>query len=244
MQLENGTYTARPLPPGDGAASIYESQGGALMLALKFAITDGPTLTARVCLVNKDGAVNTNNLARLREWSGWDGADPYWFMETDLSGVDVELVIENEEYQGKVSPSVKWINKPGTGGGAKLPDAADKRAILAKYGNFFRALAGGTKPAPKPAAPPSTPPARPSAPPARTAPSAPPPKAHTQATAWAVMSEKAEAAGMKQEQIEARWYEFVDATGMNQAAMTPEGWAQIEKAILDAAADGTLSMPF
>ena len=94
----------------------------------------------------------------------------------------------------------------------------------------------------KPAA--SAPPSRPAVPPERPDRATPPPNAHTQATAWAVMTEKAETAGMRQEQIEARWFEFVDATGMNQAAMTPEGWAQVEKAILDAAADGTLAMPF
>lgn len=227
MQLENGTYRARPVS-GEGAASVYESKGGALMLAQKFAIDGGPTITSQTCLVNKSGAVTTRTLDDLKSLFGWNGVDPTWFMETDLSGVEVDLVIENEEYEGKVYPKVKWVNKPGAGGGYKLPESADKKALLAKYGSKFRALAGPQPAATRTPPPPATkPPARPA--PATTA-AAPAKKASSQATAWALLQEKA--GTISQDQVEKYWFGFIDATGMDQAEMTPEGWAQVEAAII------------
>jgi hypothetical protein len=225
MQLENGTYQARPLA-GEWA-SVYETEGGALMLAMKFQLADGQLISAWVCLAGgqdskNPGMVLENAVKSLREWSGWDGADPTWFMEVDLSGVDVDLVIENEVWQGKASPKVKWINKPGSGGGAKLPET-DRRAIAAKYGAKFRALAGGVPPKPRPAGQMAPPP---SAPPTRPAPAPAKPVA-TQASAWA----KLNTLGAGTADLEALWFRFVDATGMDQAEMTLEGWAQVETAI-------------
>lgn len=45
---------------------------------------------------------------------GWEGDDI-----TDLSGVErneVQLVVEHDEYEGKVRAKVAWVNKPGGGG--------------------------------------------------------------------------------------------------------------------------------
>src|SRR5579862_677136 len=45
---------------------------------------------------------------------GWTGDDI-----TDLSGIErneVQLVVENEEYEGKVHARVAWVNLPGGGG--------------------------------------------------------------------------------------------------------------------------------
>ena len=235
MQMENGTYAAKPVSAAEGGASVYESQGGALMLAIRFALEGGGQITARVCLVNKDGALNTKNIERCREWSGWDGSDPYWFMETDLSGIDVELVVENEEYEGKTFPSVKWINKPGSGGGKALPDAADRKAVLAKYGAKFRAVAGGVAPV-KPVAPAAPAPA---APPIRKPAAA---TAATQATAWAKF--QAKFGNLKDNARDELWFTFVDATGMDQADMTPAGWAQVETAIAAHTGPTAADMPF
>ena len=140
MNIADGTYAARP-----GAASVYESQGGALVLALVVKLTDGPELKSYHTLVNKDGVINTRTVDNLKAWSGWDGADPFWFMERDLSAVDVEVVIANEPGYSdptRMYPKVKWVNPPGGGMGG-VPDAADRRTVLAKYGAKFRALSGG-----------------------------------------------------------------------------------------------------
>lgn len=57
---------------------------------------------------------------------GWEGDDI-----TDLSGIErneVQLVVEQEEYEGKRRARVQWVNKPGGGGIAiKAPlDEAEK----------------------------------------------------------------------------------------------------------------------
>lgn len=249
MQLENGTYAAHP-----GAATIEEAKSGALMLYIMMNIDGGPSLRSSHCLVNKEGVVMTKCISRLKEWAtGWDGSDPYWFMENDLSGIAVEVVVENEpgyNDPSKMYPTVKWVNAPGSGGGGALPEAADKKLVMAKYGAKFRAIAGGVAVTPTratPAAPVAQTPA-----PSRPAPSTPPPArkvatvAHTQATAWAKLNELG--AGMPAAELESRWFSFIDATGMDQADMTPEGWAKVEEQIADYFAgkevDTAENMPF
>ena len=242
MQMENGSYAARMIKPDQGAASVYETESGALMLALKFQIAgDGPIITARQCLVSGRNAKNPstvmeNAIKSLKSWSGWDGSDPYWFIDTDLSEIDVELVVENESYQDqqgntRTGPSVKWINKPGSGAGKALPDAADRKLILAKYGSKFRALSGGV-PAKAPA---------PRAPTAAPAPTAPPARKRTakeaMEAAWAAL-EKA-TPDTEQAIRETRWFALIDETGSPADALTPEVWDAIRAKI-----ESTADLPF
>jgi hypothetical protein len=251
MNIADGTYAARP-----GAASVYESEKGALVLAIMMKIADGVELKSYHTLVLADGTVNTRTVDNLKSWSGWDGADPYWFMDQDLSAVDVEVVVAHEPGftdKSKMFAKIKWVNAPGGGSGG-MPEAADRRAVLAKYGAKFRAVAGGT---PVGAGAPAVGrsgggaiaptvgrsggqavapvqanlphrddlpcPARSVAAPVRT-------KAGvTQAVAWGRMCVLG--AQLPQGDREAIWFEAVDATGMDQADMTPEGWAQVLAAI-------------
>ena len=109
--MENGVYAARPK-----AASVYESEKGALVLALVHALEGGVDIKSYHGLTTRDGAVNTRCVEDLKKWSGWDGCDPYWFMDTDLTGIAVELVVENEpgfSDASKLYPKVKWVNPPG-----------------------------------------------------------------------------------------------------------------------------------
>ena len=228
MNIADGTYAARP-----GAASVYESQGGALVLALVVKVADGPELKSYHTLVNKDGAINTRTVDNLKAWSGWDGADPFWFMEHDLSNVEVEVVIANEpgfQDPTRMFPKVKWINPPG-GSGSGVPEAADKRVVLAKYGAKFRALAGGVAVGGASTAKVARdakemgsglPPTRPAPP----VPVRPPVIAgSTQAAAWGRLCQLG--ANLTPDQRESIWFACVDATGMDQVDMTPAGWAQV-----------------
>ncbi len=237
MNIANGTYRAKPR-----SASVYESpKSGALVLALGHELAGGGEIKSYHTLALADGEIRTREIENLKKWSGWDGSDPYWFMDADLTAFDVDLVIENEpgfNDPSKVFPKVKWVNPCGGGGAGGLPEASDRRAVLAKYGSKFRAVAGGVPvaaPAPvKPAAP-SAPPARPPAQaPARRA-------AATQAGAWDRLNVLAGA--MKREELEAVWFECVDATGMDQADMTAEGWAQVTAAIEKRFADAEEHVP-
>jgi len=244
MQIENGVYAARPT-----AVSVTESKAGNLMTVIKFQIKEGPELTFYSVLAKTDGTINTRNVDDLKKWSGWDGCDPYWLMEADLTQTDVELVVENGPSltdPSKTWPNIKWVNPPGQSGGAAMPKAADRGAVAAKWGAKFRALAGGAPAARRPAGPaPAAPaPAQPAPPPSRPAAKAPPaaPTRATQASAWAKLD--AAAGNMPQAQKEELWFGFVDATGMDQADMTPAGWTQIEAAITAHFAQAEDPMPF
>lgn len=115
-------------------------------------------------LEKKDGTVNTNTVDQLKDAIGWDGADPFWLDDADLSGACVTLKIEREEWEGKVRPKVKWLsNENDTGGGdIKRLDDAERRAIKNRIGAKFKAVAGGT--AVKTAPPMTAAPTRPASP--------------------------------------------------------------------------------
>lgn len=81
---------------------------------------------------------------------GWTGSDL-----TKIEGLDaneVELVIEDEEHEGRVRPKVRWVNKPG-GIAIKAPLSGDKaKAFAAVMAQKIKALdASAPKPAGKPA---------------------------------------------------------------------------------------------
>ena len=234
MNIANGTYRARPK-----SASVYESpKSGALVLALVHELDGGGEIKSYHTLALADGEIRPREIESLKKWSGWDGSDPYWFMDTGLTGLEVELVVENEpgfNDPTKVFPKVKWVNPCGGGNGGGLPEAADRRAVLAKYGSKFRAVAGGVPLAARAPAKPAAQAAPPA--PARrnlVAPALPPQPAArkaaaTQTGAWNRLNELAGA--MRREEIEAAWFECVDGTGMDQSDMTAEGWAQVTAAI-------------
>jgi len=229
MQMDDGTYAAKP-----GKAVVYESDGGALVLSLEIRFSDGQGMPSYHTLVNKDGALNTRTIENLKAWSGWDGLDPFWFVEADLSAVDIEVVIENEpgfKDATRLFPKVKWVNPPG-GGGSGLPrESGDRRTLLAKYGAKFRALAGGTPPAqpvraaaPQAPARPSAPPARPPIPAARQAPKPP----ATQEACWNRLCELLGTS--TQEQKESAWFAAVDTVGggqRDQGDFGPDDWAAL-----------------
>lgn len=142
MHIPDGTYRARPT-----TAAVNESESGALVLYLGVRLEDGQELTSYHTLVNKDGALNTRTIDNLKAWSGWDGVDPFWFVDAELGGIEIEVVIANEEFVGKdgqtrTAAKVKWVNPPG-GSGAGMKESGDRRALLAKHGAKFRANAGG-----------------------------------------------------------------------------------------------------
>ena len=80
---------------------------------------------------------------------GWDGAD-----FGDLAGMgsqDVEIVVAEEEYDGKISYKVKWINPIGGAGAPELDDK-DRRTLIAKMNARIKSMQGhSAKPKAKPA---------------------------------------------------------------------------------------------
>jgi hypothetical protein len=234
-----GTYLAQAT-----GASVYESAGGALMLAFAFEVPneggEPERLTAHQCLVQKDGTVSTITVGMCKTCWGWDGTDPFWLTDpANLAGKDVEIVCEEDSWtnnKGEVKTGVKvrYINPPG--GGNRLPEPADRKAVLAKYGAKFRAISGGTQ-VKKPAttAPPKAmaPAPKPKAPAPADPPAAPKPISSMQ-EAWNTLNEAM--AGQPEDTVHAAWYEKLKAAvpgKSNQQDFTPEDWGAVKAACED-----------
>lgn len=145
MELANGNYLARAV-----SAQLGMTKSGKEQVAVTFRLKMdlSKTITWYGYFTDK----TTERTIESLRFCGWIGVDL-----TDLSGIDreeVELVIANEEYEGKTSPRVQWVNRVG---GMMLsaplqPDAAKafaarmKGAVLA-----YDKKAGAPKPASKPA---------------------------------------------------------------------------------------------
>lgn len=119
-------------------------------------------------LEKKDGSLNTVTIDALKAALGWDGRDPFWLQEADLSDHAVQVKLGFEEYGGKTRIRVQYLNPFGSSGvgGVSKADEATRRTIGNRLGSKLRALSG---PAPAPAKPmkPATPP-KPKPPPAAT----------------------------------------------------------------------------
>jgi hypothetical protein len=219
------------------AATVYE-KNGKLLLMLAFDVS-GTEMKKATVLTEADGSLNTKNLERMREVFNWDGIDPYWFIENATAGLPCEVEVEMKpgfNDPTKSYPNINWINKAG-GGGSEMPAPADRKSTLAKYGSKFRAVAGPQPVGVKPATP-VAPPAKPTPPPAP--PSAPAPRRPAPPTATVVHATLAECwemmttryPSLSQDAMTDKWYGFIDATGMDQADMTPEGWDKVKASIM------------
>jgi len=139
-----GIYTAK----ATGSFDFGTSSGGTEQVAVEVEILEGNEaghfMTWFGFFTEKTSERTVESLRLL----GWQGDDI-----TKLEGLGsrrVSIVVEHEEYQGKVSAKIQWVNRLG-GLGVKLKapmDDAAKRKFAAKMKGFAKA---------KPALPPEDP---------------------------------------------------------------------------------------
>ena len=205
--LTAGTYMARPT----GEASVYENEKGNLILCMEMAC-EGEIVRYYGALATIDNGINTRQVDTLKSLFNWDGTDFFWFVDhpEELQAAEVEVVIEMRPGRDgdRLFPAIKYLNGPG--GNGDLPQSGDRQALLAKYGSKFRAMAGGTPPAPKPPAPK----APPAAPPTTVKPS-------DQMTVWARYCELGGE--------EKTWFKTIAQAvpGVDQGDLTPAQWGQV-----------------
>lgn len=141
--MDNGTYRARAVAGGLGETSTGKEQVGVDFQLLDPAF-EGQHITWFGYFTDK----TQESTIRTLRTCGWNGDDL-----TDLSGIDandVHLVIENEEYEGKWRPRVRWVNPVG---GLALRSAMEPnkaRAFAAKMRGAIAAVdqASGERRAP------------------------------------------------------------------------------------------------
>ena len=152
-----GTYIANVEPTSFGW--FDKSSKGTPSIRLKLVIAEGPE-TGRSIDYHawlSDNAVD-NSIRTLAEAFGWDGDlislqnghDPF-------SGKDVEIVVENESYNGKLRTKVRWLNALGGGRSAAAGiDSKEVESLVAKLARRAMAIAkessGGEQAASAPAA--------------------------------------------------------------------------------------------
>jgi hypothetical protein len=238
MLIPNGKYTAKlsgPTATSNSGIVVYETNKGAICAAIPCTITDGPEagkeFKSTQTIIKSDGAPNLMTIDKLRQvFPGYDGTDPFQLMDNSFEDLRFEITVEAEQgknddgslkvdQQGQpvMVSKISWINP--LGGGMKIPEPADRKAVLAKYGSKLRAAYGGTKPsAPKPAAP--------SAPSAPKAPADGP--TATLNDAWAVCV--AANPGKSQEELSVPWFETMKEKfgTTNNSELTPHQWYQLK----------------
>lgn len=189
-------------------------------------------ITGYFYLEKRDGSLNTITLDSLKAAMGWDGRDPFWLQDTDLSEHPVQLKLAFEEYNSKTRLKVQYLNPYGSTGGGSVTKAegAAKTGILNRLGSKLRALAGPAQPAKtKPAAPPKLPPAKPKAPTVSpVAPSEPEPSAEcSMEVAWDEFMKHCPPPKWDQQAIEQEWFRIIGALfpGRQPDELSPAEWA-------------------
>ena len=236
MEIPNeGKYVCKL----NGQLVIYEASTGSLCGAVPCVVAAPPAYEGfafkhTMVLVKADGTIQTKTTDTLKAVFGWDGADPFWLMDNSEDGgpmcsVEFEIVggPETGDKGGQYFKS-QWLNP--LGGGMKTPAAADRRSVLAKYGNKFAALAGVSAPAAKPA------PVAPKAPPVpKAAPVAPPPGAATATMeeAWAALNEAQ--SGKAADAIAKVWFDTIARLFPNKSNtdLKPHEWGKLKAEFTD-----------
>lgn len=180
-------------------------------------------ITGYFYLEKKDRSLNQITLDALKAALGWDGRDPFWLQDTDLSGKAVQVKLGFEEYNGKTRLKVQFLNPYGsTGGGAVTKaDETKRRSMSTRLGAKFRAMAGAAPASPpKPAAPPAPP---------KAAPPAPEPEESTLEEAWAAFAASDGAKKLDQEGLEKEWFRILADLfpGKQPDDLTPAEWARM-----------------
>jgi hypothetical protein len=236
----------------NGQLVIYEASTGSLCGAVPCVVAappahEGFTFKHTMVLVKSDGTIQTKTTDTLKAVFGWDGVDPFWLMDNSDDGgamrtVEFEIVggPETGDKGGQYFKS-QWLNP--LGGGMKTPAAADRRSVLAKYGNKFAALANaggqhgtdktnGTNAPRVPAVPRGAQgTARPTTPP--TIPPVAAPATATMEEAWAALNEAR--AGKSPVEVEKLWFDTIARLFPNKSNtdLKPHEWGKLKAEFTD-----------
>ena len=80
-------------------------------------------ITAYISLTKQDGSRNQAQMDALMDAFDWDGKSLRGLIGAASVDRDLQFVIVEEEYNGKVQSKVAWINKPGAGGLKPVSDS-------------------------------------------------------------------------------------------------------------------------
>lgn len=252
MEIPNeGKYVCKL----NGQLVIYEASTGSLCGAVPCVVAAPPAYEGfafkhTLVLVKADGTIQTKTTDTLKAVFGWNGADPFWLMDNSedngpMRSVEFEIVggPETGDKGGQYFKS-QWLNP--LGGGMKTPAAADRRSVLAKYGNKFAALAssattgvgggqkaeGRSQTAREDARPTTAPPVR-KVPPMSPAPVPMAAAPSTMEEAWAALNEAQ--SGKAADAIEKAWFDTIARLFPNKSNtdLKPHEWGKLKAEFTD-----------
>ena len=132
MSLKSGKHICRVSAPSNGW--FCESSTGTAGLRLPLEIISGEckgTLTEHISWLSHKAL--ERSIKTLAEVFGWDGnlaALAPLLDSGPFVGRECEITVEDEEYNGKMYPKIKWLNKSGQSSKPLSKDAAS--AMIAK----------------------------------------------------------------------------------------------------------------
>lgn len=137
MLLPPGTYNAvAALIKTEAGEDTYIQFGhskekGTPQACINFEITDGDYAGHRIAWVGFFTEKTTKRAFETLRLCGWKGDDLMGALAQELTNL-VSIVVDHEEWNGKVRAKVQWVNKPG-GGGMRINtmNANDLRSFAA-----------------------------------------------------------------------------------------------------------------
>jgi hypothetical protein len=123
--IGNGEYSARAISWDFGQTKKGENQ-----IAILFGLLDDPT--KRLTYYGQFGEKTLKHTMKALRACGWRGSDlsELFGGAGGLDEKDVMLVVENEEWDGKIRTRIKWVNPLGVSMESPL-DAAGMKAFAA-----------------------------------------------------------------------------------------------------------------
>ena len=140
MEIPNGVYKAQTKD-----RQLTQTSKGLPQAAIEFELLEPGWPGKRMTYFGSFSEAAFPHTAKALRASGWKGSDL-----SDMSGdmLEVSLVIENEEYEGKTRAKVKWVNAPGGINAKPLPPAEAKQFAQQMKARFlaFDQTKGGPQP--------------------------------------------------------------------------------------------------
>ncbi len=176
-------------------------------------------ITAYFYIERKDGSLVDFRIDQLKEALGWDGRDPLWFQDADLSEHPVQVKLVFDNYDGQRRLKVERLRPHGSAiGGVSKADDATKIKIRNRLSSKLRA-AGKATPPPK-ASPPDSGPQEPAEPTSATS---------TKEEAWDEFVKHTSGDDWTDEEREQQWFRILGDLfpGKQPDELSPTDWARM-----------------
>lgn len=128
MTIENGTYEAKPMP----GAALGMTGNGKECVGVEFEFVGQDGQTHYLPWYGYFTEKTTERTIESLRFCGWTGTDLGNLSEIGQADVKVNIVVENEEYEGKTRAKIQWVNRAGGLALANPLDDNQRKAFAAK----------------------------------------------------------------------------------------------------------------